>query len=65
LLFVVQENIILRQRGISFSAISFSAQGFALFNALVLAKVMLVAEDLDLGRWMKRRPLIYPMNRYF
>jgi hypothetical protein len=29
--------------------------------ALVLAKVMLVAEDLDLGRWLKRRPLIYPI----
>jgi hypothetical protein len=22
---------------------------------------MLVAEDLDLGRWLKRRPLIYPI----
>jgi hypothetical protein len=56
LLFVLNEDIIFRQRGISFSA-----QGFAVFNALVLAKVMLVAEDLDLGRWLKRRPLIYPI----
>jgi hypothetical protein len=56
LLFVLDEDIILRQRGISFSA-----HGFALFNAFVLAKVMLVAEDLDLGRWMQRRPLIYPI----
>jgi hypothetical protein len=55
-LFVLNEDIIFRQRGISFSA-----QGFAVFNALVLAKVMLVAEDLDLGRWLKRRPLIYPI----
>ena len=56
LLFVLNEDIIFRQRGISFSA-----QGFAVFNALILAKVMLVAEDLDLGRWLKRRPLIYPI----
>ena len=54
LLLVLNEDIILRHRGISFSS-----QGFALFNALVLAKVMLVAEDLDLGRWLRRRPLIY------
>lgn len=56
LLFILDEDIIYRQRGISFSA-----QGFAVFNALVLAKVMLVAEDLDLGRWLQRRPLIYPI----
>jgi hypothetical protein len=56
LLFVLDEDIIFRQRGISFSA-----QGFAIFNALILAKVMLVAEDLDLGRWLQRRPLIYPI----
>lgn len=55
-LFVLNERIILNQRGISFSS-----HGFALLNALVLAKVMLVTEDLDLGRWMRRRPLIYPI----
>lgn len=55
-LFVLDERIILRQHGIGFSA-----QGFAAFNALVLAKVMLVAEDLNLGRWLDRRPLIYPI----
>lgn len=54
--FVLYERIILSQRGMGFSL-----QGFALFNALVLAKVMLVAEDLDLGRWLERRPLIYPI----
>jgi hypothetical protein len=56
LLFVLNEDVVLRQRGISFSV-----HGFAFFNALVLAKVMLVAEDLDLGRWLQRRPLIYPI----
>jgi len=55
-LFVLNESIILRQHGIDFEA-----QGFAVFNALVLAKVMLVAEDLNLGRWLDRRPLIYPI----
>lgn len=54
-LFVLNERIILGQRGIDFSP-----HGFALLNALVLAKVMLVTEDLNLGRWMRRRPLIYP-----
>ena len=55
-LFVLNERIILREHGINFAA-----QGFAVFNALVLAKVMLVAEDLNLGRWLDRRPLIYPI----
>lgn len=55
-LFVLNERIILRQHGIGFAA-----QGFALINALVLAKVMLVTEDLNLGRWLRRRPLIYPI----
>jgi hypothetical protein len=53
-LFVMNERIILRQNGINFAA-----QGFAVINALVLAKVMLVADELGLGRWMRRRPLIY------
>lgn len=55
-LFVLNEQIILRQHGIGFSS-----QGFALINALVLAKVMLVAEDLNLGHWLRGRPLIYPI----
>lgn len=55
-LFVLNERIILDQRGLSFSS-----HGFALLNAFVLAKVMLVTEDLNLGRWMRRRPLIYPI----
>jgi hypothetical protein len=54
--FVLNERIILAQRGIFVSA-----QGFALINALVLAKVMLVVEDLNLSRWVPPRPLIYPI----
>ena len=54
--FVLNERIILAQRGIFVTA-----QGFALINALVLAKVMLVVEDLNLSRWLPPRPLIYPI----
>jgi hypothetical protein len=55
-LFVLIERIILQQRGIGFSS-----QGFAIINALVFAKVMLVAEDLKLGQRLHNRPLIYPI----
>jgi len=57
-LFVLNERIILRQQ-----EIGFSSQGFAIINALVLAKVMLIAEDLNLGHWLGNRPLIYPILR--
>jgi hypothetical protein len=55
-LFALHERIILRENGLDFTR-----QGLALVNAFVLAKVMLVAEDLNLGRWLQRRrpPLIY------
>lgn len=55
-LFVLNERIILRQHGIGFTA-----QGFALVNAFVLAKVMLLAENLELCRLLHHRPLIYPI----
>lgn len=55
-LFALHERIVLRQEGINFTA-----QGFALVNALVLAKVMLVAEGFNLSRWLNSRPLIYPI----
>lgn len=55
-LYVLNERIILDQNGIDFVA-----HGFALFNAFVLAKVMLVAEHMNLSRWLNRRPLIYPI----
>ena len=44
-LFVLNERIVLQQH-----RIDFAAQGFAVINALVLAKVMLIAQDLNLGR---------------
>lgn len=56
-LFVLDERIILRQRGLAFTL----KDGFAIINALALAKVMLVAEDMNLVRWVRSRPLIYPI----
>ncbi len=55
-MFVVNQSIVLREEGIPFAA-----QGFALINALVLAKVMLLFEAFDPGRWLRRRPLIHPI----
>lgn len=55
-LFVLNEKVTLREHGIDFAP-----HGFALINALVLAKVMLIAEDLNLGARMRPRPLIYPI----
>lgn len=55
-MFVVNQSIVLREHGIPFFT-----QGFALINALVLAKVMLLFEAFDPGRWLRRRPLIYPI----
>jgi hypothetical protein len=41
--------------------IEYHFYGFALVNALILGKVMLVAEDLHFADWFKNRPLIYPI----
>jgi hypothetical protein len=40
--------------------IPFAYHGFALINALALAKVMLTAKDLHLGEQFEDAPLIYP-----
>jgi hypothetical protein len=54
--FVLNETLILGERHIRFAS-----QGFALINAAVLAKVMLVAEDLKVGRRFDHLPMIYPI----
>jgi phosphatidylserine synthase len=41
--------------------ISYQFYGFAIVNSLILAKVMLIAEDLHLGEKFRDRPLIYPI----
>jgi hypothetical protein len=53
-LFVAQRAITLKESGIDYH---FS--GLAVLNALVLAKVMVVAEDLGLGARWRKRPLIW------
>jgi hypothetical protein len=53
-IFNLHQRIVLREQGISFFG-----QGFALVNALILAKVMLVAEDLKLGKRFHHLPPIY------
>ena len=55
-LFVLHRAIALKERGIDYQ---FS--GVAIINALVLAKVMIIAEDMGLGTWRRSRPLIWPI----
>jgi hypothetical protein len=55
-LFVLNERIILGHRGISLPL-----QSFAVLNALILAKIMLIADYFELGAWLRGRPLIYPI----
>ena len=58
LLLQLHQYVILAQRHIPFEQ-----YGVGFINALVLAKVMLVADDLRLGEWRGRQrlPLIYPV----
>ena len=52
--FSLHKTVVLQQQGINYTE-----QGFAIVNALILAKVMLVADDLKLGARFTNRPLIY------
>jgi len=56
-IFVLHEEIALRTHGDR----TFAPHGLALLNALVLAKVALLVEDLRLGQRIKPQPLIYPI----
>ena len=54
-LFAIHESIVLAKHNIPYRPF-----GVALINAWILAKVMLIAEDLGLGEaWFGRRPPIY------
>jgi hypothetical protein len=55
-LFQLHQQIVLNQ-----NHIPFRLSGLALINAFVLAKVMLIAEDVHLGERFKNRALIYPI----
>jgi hypothetical protein len=53
-LFVMDQAVLQRQQGFELVF-----HGFAILNALILGKVMLVIEDLELARWLKARPLVW------
>jgi hypothetical protein len=53
--FSLHERVILRQEGIGWTS-----QTLAVVNALVLAKVMLLVEDLRPARWLPPQPLLFP-----
>jgi hypothetical protein len=55
-LLVLHEYVILAQY-----KINYQFYGFAIINALVLAKVMLIAEDMHLADRFKAKPLVYPI----
>lgn len=55
-LFTWHESIVLARHGITYKP-----YGLALLNAFVLAKVMLVAEDLNLGTRFRRKAPIFPV----
>ena len=55
-LLAIHQSIILSQY-----QIDSLAHGLAIVNALIFAKVMLIAEDLHLGDRMNDKPLIYPI----
>jgi|SRR6516165_10674582 hypothetical protein len=54
-LFLIYKSVILHDEHISAMA-----RGFALVNALALAKIMLIARALHFGDWFDDSPLIYP-----
>ena len=54
-LLVMFKSVVLAEQGIPFKY-----HGFAIINALALAKVMLTAKDLHLGENFDEAPLIYP-----
>ena len=53
-LFSLHKTVVLEQ-----SHLDYQAEGFAIMNALVLAKIVLVAEELHLGRRFSGHRLIY------
>ena len=55
-LFTYHKAIVLAQHNIEFKP-----YGVALFNAFVLAKVMLVVEKMNLAAKLRGRPLVYPI----
>ncbi len=55
-LFNIHEYVVLTQHGIDFTN-----YGFAAVNAFVMAKVLMIGEELHFGEYFEERPLIYPI----
>jgi len=55
-LFLLHESIVLAKH-----EIPFTRYGVAFINAWILAKVMLVSEDLNIARGFENKALIYPV----
>jgi len=53
-LFAIHRSTILAEQHLNYQA-----QGFAIVNALILAKVMLIGEDLNLGNRFREKPLVH------
>jgi hypothetical protein len=53
-LLVINQSIVLARE-----AQDYEAHGFAILNALILAKVLLIGEDLHLGDRFRDKPLLY------
>src|SRR5215469_3412353 len=53
-LFGIHKSMILAEEHINYQA-----QGFAVINALIMAKAMLIGEDLHVGSWLKDKPVLY------
>jgi len=54
-LFAVHKSVVLNEQHLLYH------QGFAVINAIVLAKIMFVAEALHIADNLKHKPLIYPI----
>lgn len=54
--YVLCETVVLAKQHISFLS-----HGLALINAIVLSKILLIAEDLNFADRFKDRPLVYPI----
>jgi hypothetical protein len=54
-LFSIHKSIVLHERNLIYH------QGFAFINALLLAKIMLIAEMFHVADNLKHKPLIYPV----
>ena len=53
-LLVINRSVVLARE-----AQDYQAHGFALINALLMAKVLLIGEDLNLGNRFRHKPLLY------